>query len=299
MSELASVQKDIMRKAIASMVFAAETLEQCANPTELLECALQMEHASTHQKVSYVGEIFANASLKQMLKSSSSSSYSASPPSASPPSAKQDSPPASPTTIKTFVTTKKTLIGELPLPYETFAQFACECEGAPLTLEEYVVPDEMYDSSSYRRRVEKKDPTKPKWADFKEAQQEALAAKGACFDKDDFFAKATMLSSKKRKSALWTKYKITCGMLMGLKMFEHSTHVVGEKRSAPAAAMKAAPEPKKRAGMSAKASEALEKVRPPAKADESDDEEREMISMSLDGSSSSGEEDSSSDDEEE
>jgi hypothetical protein len=252
MSDLATVQKDIMRKAIASMVFAAETLEGCANPGELVERAMHAQQPDAMRAVSKVAEMLSNASLKLRLK--------------------QTSPVASPATTKILVTSEKQQITELELPYETFAQFACECDGAPLTRAQYVLPAEMYDASSYRRRVEQKDPAAPKWADFKVAQQAALAAKGVCFDKEDFFNKATMVTSQKSKSSLWHKYKTCCALLMGLRMSKHVTHVVGEKRPAPSSKA-----PQKKAGLSAKASEALGKVRPAESSEESGSSDEEPV----------------------
>jgi hypothetical protein len=142
------------------------------------------------------------------------------------------SSPQATAVVRVATSNRRPVVEQMPLSFGDFSHFAMAVEegATPIAVNEFIIVPVLYNSGSYRNRVEKKDATAPKFGAYKAAKEAAYKARGVCFDRDAFMAKAEgVASSIKAKTAMWANYCVCRDLLMGFKKYAIVRHTAGER----------------------------------------------------------------------
>lgn len=236
-----SAPSDSLNKAILALAFAAKNLNGLQNASDLVGKALASHSGTTVEAVVPVADMLSNACLMRLLPitsvgsnsgagSSGSLLFSGGSVSLSSGSVSAAASPVSKRKAVSITSFKpRSIVENMPFSFAEFSRFAVDTEtGAkPITENEFMIAEKLYDSADYISCIEKKDTTAPKFAAYKAAKHAEYKARGLCLDKETFMFKTLGLASSLRaKSALWTKYSTCCDLLMGFKRYECG--IVGE-----------------------------------------------------------------------
>ena len=199
----------IINRAIVALEMAARTLNGVENAAELVEAAVARHSIDVARSVSSVSDMISNASIDHMISS-----------------------PQATAVVRVATSNRRPVVEQMPLSFGDFSHFAMAVEegATPIAVNEFIIVPVLYNSGSYRNRVEKKDATAPKFGAYKAAKEAAYKARGVCFDRDAFMAKAEgVASSIKAKTAMWANYCVCRDLLMGFKKYAIVRHTAGER----------------------------------------------------------------------
>ena len=199
----------IINRAVLALEMVTRTLHGVENASELVEAAVARHSVDVARSVSNVSDMISNASLENMITSPQVSAV-----------------------VRVVTSNRRPVVEKMPLSFEKFSLFAMdvEADAAPIAENEFVIVPLLYNSSSYRNRVEKKDASAPKFGAYKAAKEAEYKTRGVCFDRDAFMVKAEgAASSIKAKLNLWSNYCVCRDLLMGFKKYEIVRRAAGER----------------------------------------------------------------------